>query len=149
MTPGRPPAARAARVSGALCAAVAAAAVLGGCAQRDGTALAQQACHHVDRSIALYRRAQAAGSPATAARDRHDAQAELAAALPLASTAAGQAWQYQALMSTLAESVHLPEGLLVHALTQQCEAAASGGAPVPEPTPTASTPDTRPPPTGF
>ncbi len=121
--------------------------VVAGCASHNGTDLARQACRHVERSITLYQASQHAPSPAQAEAQRSQAVAELREALPIASTAAGEAGQYQALMATLAESEHLPESLLVHALGEQCAAADSGVAPTPPPT--AGTPATHPPPTGL
>ncbi len=140
---------RAARASVALCTMAAVACGLGGCAGRDGTDLARQACGHVERSISLYQASLHATSPAVAAAERSEAVAQLRDALPIAATAAGQAGQYQALMATLSESDHLPESLLVHALGAQCAAADSDTGLAPSPAPTALTPATRPPPTGL
>ena len=142
------------RASVAVCAVAVVASALGGCASQDGTNLARQACRHVERSITLYRASLRATSRATAATQQSQAVAQLRVALPLAATAAGQAGQYQALMATLAESDHLPESLLVHALGAQCAAVGSnsGAAPsgvAPSPSPTAQTPATRPEPIGL
>ena len=117
---------------------------LSGCAGHNGTVLAQQACDHVDRSLALYRASRTATDPRVVATDQSEALSQLDVALPMAATAAGEAGQYQGLMSTLAESAHLPESLLVHALTLQCAAARNGGEPVVGPPPS-----TGPPPTGY
>ncbi|HTZ09351.1 MAG TPA: hypothetical protein VMB72_09780 [Acidimicrobiales bacterium] len=100
---------------------------LSGCASANGTALALQACTHVDRSLALYRSSLRQSDPAVAGAEQERAIVELRDALPTAATAAGEDGEYQALMSTLAESDHLPESLLVHALSAQCAAAQSGG----------------------
>jgi hypothetical protein len=122
---------------------------MAGCANSNGVALARQACQHVERSLALYRDSLHAVSPAVTAAKQGKALAELHDALPIAATAAGEAGQFQGLMSTLEESDHLPESLLVHALGEQCAAANSNGEPLPTPPPTAGTPATRPPPTGL
>ncbi len=152
--PGRPGFPRWARASVGLCTVAVVACALGGCAGQDGTDLARQACGHVERSLTLYHASLHATSRAAAATQQSQAVAELRVALPLAATAAGQAGQYQALMATLAESDHLPESLLVHALGAQCAAVGSnaGGAPTgvaPSPAPTAQTPATRPAPIGL
>ena len=122
---------------------------LAGCASRNGADLARQACRHVERSIALYQASLHASTPGKAATQQSQALTELREALPIASTAAGEAGQYQALMATLAESEHLPESLLVHSLGEQCAAADSDTTIAPTPPPTAQTPPTRPPPTGL
>jgi hypothetical protein len=121
---------------------------LSGCASHNGTDLARQACGHVERSLTLYESSLHATSPAVATAQQAQAVTQLRDALPIASTAAGEAGQYQALMATLAESAHLPESLLVHALRAQCSAAQAGGVSS-TPPPTAETPATRPPPTGL
>ncbi len=122
---------------------------LSGCAGHDGAALASQACGHVERSLTLYKASLHAASPAAATAQQAQAVTQLRDALPIASTAAGEAGQYQALMATLAESDHLPESLLVHALSAQCSPSQSGDDIPSTPPPTAETPATRPPPTGL
>ncbi|HVA02661.1 MAG TPA: hypothetical protein VMU64_02850 [Acidimicrobiales bacterium] len=122
---------------------------LADCASHNGTELARQACRHVERSITLYKASLHAPTPQKAAAQQSQAVTELREALPIASIAAGEAGQYQALMATLAESEHLPESLLVHALGEQCAAADSDTGLTPTPPPTAGTPATRPPPTGL
>jgi len=153
--PRRPPGARRdrhrRRRGGPLLAAatlVAGAWALAGCASADATALALQACDHVDRSLTLYAGALHQGDPARAGAERAAAQAQLRLALPTAATAAGEDSDYQALMSTLAESDHLPESLLVHALSAQCAAARSGGLPDGSGTGTGGTGAASPPGTG-
>jgi len=140
---------RAGRASVAACTAAVVACSLAGCAGRDGTDLARQACQHVERSLTLYQASLRAADPAVAAAKQSQAVAQLRDALPMAATAAGEAGQYQALMATLAESDHLPESLLVHSLGAQCAAADSNGGIVPSPPPTAEAPSTRPPPIGL
>ena len=122
---------------------------LAGCANHNGTDLARQACQHVERSITLYQASLHASTPQKAAAQQSQAVTDLREALPIASTAAGEAGQYQALMATLAESDHLPESYLVHSLGEQCAAADSDNTISPAPPPTAQTPATRPPPTGL
>jgi hypothetical protein len=140
---------RAGRASLAVCTVAAVACGLAGCASRDGTNLARQACQHVERSLTLYRESLHAPSSAVATAQQAQAVAQLRDALPIAATAAGEAGQYQALMATLDESDQLPESLLVHALGAQCSAADSNGGDIPTPPPTAETPPTHPPPTGL
>jgi hypothetical protein len=111
----------------------------GACANRNGVDLARQACAHVDRSLTLYRASLHAVDPRQAGTEQSQALDQLQDAQPLAATAAGEAGQFQGLMSTLAESDHLPESLLVSALTAQCAAADADNpfVPVtPPPTPT-------------
>jgi hypothetical protein len=117
---------RAGRAVGALCAAGALAGTLGGCAQSNGTALAQQACRYVSRSLVLYSASLDSSEPQVAAAKRSEALVQLNDAIPDAATAAGEDGEYQALMATLAESDHLPESLLVHALSAQCASADAG-----------------------
>ncbi len=133
----------------AVCTMAAVACALAGCASANGTNLARQACGHVERSLTLYQASLHATTPAEATAQQTQAVNQLRDALPIASTAAGEAGQYQALMATLAESDHLPESLLVHALGEQCAAADSNDDVAPSPPPTAETPATRPPPTGL
>lgn len=140
---------RAARTSVAACTMAVVACSLAGCANRDGTNLARQACGHVERSISLYEASLHAPSPAEATAKQSQAMTQLRDALPIAATAAGEAGQYQALMATLAESDDLPESMLVHALGEQCAAADATGGLIPTTPPTAQTPATRPPPTGL
>ena len=115
--------------------------------ESNGTDLARQACQHVERSLTLYQASLHAASPRGATSKQAQAVAQLRDALPMAATVAGEAGQYQALMATLAQSDHLPESLLVHALGAQCAAADSNGGLIPTPPPTAETPATHPPPT--
>jgi hypothetical protein len=120
---------------------------LAGCASQAAFGLVQQACHHVDLSLALYRSSQHQTDPALAARDLAQAGSQLQVASPLATQAAGEAPQWQALMATLAENTRLPESDLVYALRAQCSAVDNGGLLVPSvgPTPTTTLP---PPPSG-
>lgn len=98
-----------------------------GCASQNGLDLARQACGHVETSLALYRRSQATPPPPDAPALADKALMELRAALPLASLAASDAGEWQALQTTLAESSRVDEGHLVPALTAQCQDAFAGG----------------------
>ena len=139
----------AARASVAACTVAVVAVSLGGCANHNGTDLARQACRHVERSLTLYRASLRAASPEVATAQQAQAVAELRVALPMAATAAGEAGQFQGLMSTLAESDHIPESRLVHALGEQCAAADSNAGLTPTTPAPAGPPATRPPPTGL
>jgi len=105
------------------------------CTNRNGLALARQACSHVDRSLAIYRSAERSPGSAGAAGEQAQALAQLRSALPITASAAGEATQWQALMTTLSESARVPESDLVHALEAQC-AVARGNGVAPPPTPT-------------
>jgi hypothetical protein len=100
---------------------------LTGCASNAALGLVQQACHHVQISLALYRASQRAPNAAVADQDLAEAGNQLQTASPLASEAAGEAPQWQALMATLAENSRLPESDLVSALQDQCAVAQNGG----------------------
>ncbi|MGD0320358.1 MAG: hypothetical protein ABSC00_01945 [Acidimicrobiales bacterium] len=106
-----------------------------GCANHNGLALARQACGHVDRSLAIYRSVERSPGSAGTAGEQARALAQLRNALPIAASAAQEATQWQALMTTLAESARVPESDLVHALEAQC-AVARGNGVAPPPTPT-------------
>jgi hypothetical protein len=73
-----------------------------------------QACRHVERSLSLLARADT--DPALAS----EAATELRMALPLASLAASEDGQWQALQTTLSESPRVDESRLTHALSAQC-----------------------------
>jgi len=119
---------------------------LAGCADQAAFGLVQQACHHVEISLSLYRSSQSQSDPALAAHDLAQAQSQLQTASPLATEAAGEAPQWQALMATLAENTRLPESDLVHALSAQCASVRDGGNLVPT---QASTTTLPPPPPGV
>jgi len=104
---------------------------LGGCADSNGLALARQACQHVERSFALYRASVADPDPARASALAASAEEELRTALPLAAVAAGEAPQWQALMTTLGETSSAPESELIPALRTQCAEAESNGLLIP------------------
>ncbi|MGC8481474.1 MAG: hypothetical protein ACP5PJ_07980 [Acidimicrobiales bacterium] len=90
---------------------------------------ASQACHDVLSGLRALHEYQTASSPSAAqaalARSVHD----LRNALPLAALAAGTNGEYQALQATLSESNRVPVSHLQSALSAQCKAILSGGAP--------------------
>jgi hypothetical protein len=94
-------------------------AFLGACGN-SGTALAQQACTHINRSINLLEKSDRQSDHSQAAEDATQAYDQLRAALPIASQAAFQDGQWQALMTTISESNRVPEATLVNALKAQC-----------------------------
>ena len=114
------------RTVAAVAACLVAGAGLSACSHGDALSLARQACGHVQRSIGLYERSTTEGPPSQQA-DAAAALAELRAALPLAATAAGEDGQWQAFVTTLAESSRVPEGDLVPALQAQCADASTNG----------------------
>ena len=96
--------------------------LLGACGSAGGGGLAQEACAHVNRSIALYDKA-AREQGAAAAATRKAALVELRRALRPAALAGSAGGQFQALQATLSESSRVPESQLVSALSAQCAAA--------------------------
>ncbi|MHB1503306.1 MAG: hypothetical protein ACYCYD_04910 [Acidimicrobiales bacterium] len=98
---------------------------LAGCANQAGLALARQACSHVERSLSLFRVAADDPSTVKAAKQQAAALQQLRDALQPAAIAAGEAPQWQALMTTVAESSRVPEANLVTALQRQCAVADS------------------------
>lgn len=113
----------------------------------NGTALAQQACTHINRSIKLLDEAEHQSDPAASAAVRQKAYLQLRAALPIAAEAAYDDGQWQALMTTVAESSRVAESTLVPALQAQCQEADSSvfgqQAPptsIPPPAPVSSSP---------
>jgi hypothetical protein len=112
-----------------------------------GTGLAQQACSHVNLSISLLSRAEHQPDARLSAALRQRAYMQLRAALPIAAEAAYKDGQYQALMTTVAESSRVSESTLETALEAQCQAADSStfGQPsppssIPPPAPVNSSP---------
>jgi outer membrane murein-binding lipoprotein Lpp len=110
-----------------LVAAVALGTGLAGCANDQALTLAREACSHVDRSLTIYRSVEQTPGSARAASEQAQAVAQLRSALPIAATAAGEAPQWQALMTTLSESTRVPESDLVDALEDQCAATSTNG----------------------
>lgn len=123
---------------------VLAALVLSGCGTSTGHSYALQACQHVDKSLGLLRRARAHPTATDAAALRSEALKQLRIAQPLASLAASDDSQWQALEFTVSESSRVSEANLVHALAQQCQAVQSGPA-TPEPSPGGPSPSGAPP----
>ncbi len=91
----------------------------------NGTALAKQACTHVDRSIGLLKQSEQPTDLVEAGQLRQRAYIELRDALPIAAQAAYLDGQWQALMTTVAESNRVPETTLTSALIAQCRVADS------------------------
>jgi hypothetical protein len=113
-----------------------------------GTALAQQACAHVQRAMTLLKRSDHQTDPAQVAKLKEQATSQLQDALPIAAQAAYHDGQWQALMTTLSEINRVPATTLVTALTAQCRSAKSstfgGQSPpssIPPPAPFPSSPD--------
>ena len=86
----------------------------------NGQALAQAACVHVHKSIALYDQSTTTSDPTRSKALGQQAYVQLLDALPLAAQAAGKDSQWQALMTTVSESSRVSESHLVGALTDQC-----------------------------
>jgi hypothetical protein len=112
-----------------------------------GTALAQQACGHVQRAMTLLKRSDHQTAPAEVAMLKEQATSQLQDALPIAAQAAFHDGQWQALMTTLSEINRVPATTLVTALTAQCQSADStafgGQSPpssIPPPAPFTSSP---------
>ncbi|MBF6557010.1 MAG: hypothetical protein IVW52_12745 [Acidimicrobiales bacterium] len=98
---------------------------LSACGSGNGTALAKQACTHVDRSIGLLKESAQQSDKIDAARLTQRAYIELRDALPIAAKAAYLDGQWQALMTTVSESNRVPETTLTTALAAQCRVADS------------------------
>jgi hypothetical protein len=98
---------------------------LSACGSGNGTALAKQACTHVDRSIGLLKESAQQSDKTDAARLTQRAYIELRDALPIAAQAAYLDGQWQALMTTVSESNRVPETTLTTALAAQCRVADS------------------------
>jgi hypothetical protein len=98
---------------------------LSACGSGNGTALAKQACTHVDRSIGLLKQSAHQSDQIEAARLTQRAYIELRDALPIAAQAAYLDGQWQALMTTVSESNRVPETTLTTALAAQCRVADS------------------------
>jgi hypothetical protein len=120
---GRPDALR---VVAVLALAVGAVLGLSACSSQGGQSLAQQACVHVNRSVADYQRAVKPGTPpAAAAQLQKEADQELRTALPLAAAANSDDGSWNSLMTTISEGADVDEGHLVPALRAQCVVADS------------------------
>jgi hypothetical protein len=110
----------------------------------NGTALAKQACTHVNLSLSLLHRSGAGTDQAESATLKEQALVQLLTALPIAAQAAGQDEQWQALMTTISESNRVPETTLVDALTAQCRLADSSAFNQPPPPSSIPPPDVGP-----
>jgi len=107
----------------AVAAAVTIGATLGlsACGGSGGQALAAQACVHVKRSVADYVESTGPGlSPGTVSALRTAADAQLRAALPLASQATSADGSWNSLMTAISESATVDEGHLLPSLKAQC-----------------------------
>jgi hypothetical protein len=125
--------------------------LLTSCATNNSRAIALKACRDVDQSLRLVKMANIEPNPKKAASERARALNDLQIALPLASIAAGEDGQYQALMADLNESSKVPESILVPGLEQACQSVEnpnSGGSPLPIPTTTVPLSPTLPNPVG-
>ena len=91
----------------------------------NGTGLARQACHYVNRSLALLAQASSQSDTTRSTALVQQAAAELRMALPIAANAAYNDGQWQALMTEVSESNRVPEELLVPGLVAQCKVADS------------------------
>ena len=96
--------------------------LLGGCGGGGSSALVQEACGHVSRSIQLYERSTHQHG-AMAERTRAAALVQLRRALRPAALAGSAGGQFQALQASLSESSRVPEGELVSALSAECSSA--------------------------
>jgi predicted pyridoxine 5'-phosphate oxidase superfamily flavin-nucleotide-binding protein len=125
--------------------------LLSGCSQQGGLDLARQACTHVDRSIHLYKEAEATDLQSTARTRLQQAYNELRAALPLAAAATSDDGRWNALMTAISESARVNEAQLITALQDECAVAAGSqtAAPNPMPAPSSTTPTPTRPQNGF
>lgn len=112
-----------ARLASGLAAAGLAGALLTSCGGSGASALVNEACSHVTRSITLYE-ASTHDTGRVAASERHQALVQLRDALRPAALAGTQ---YQALKTTLSESSRVPEANLIGALRAQCAASGTSG----------------------
>jgi hypothetical protein len=93
---------------------------------QDGQALAQQACVHVNRSVADWVNSERAGTPGTTvAALQQRAEQQLRLALPLAAAANSDDGSWNSLMTTISEIDTVDLGRLVPALRAQCVVADS------------------------
>jgi hypothetical protein len=90
-----------------------------------GSALAKQACVHVDRSIRLYAQAVHDTNAGTARKKADEAVGELEAAEQIAAQATSANPAFNPLMTTLQEIGRTSEANLIPALRAQCAAANS------------------------
>ena len=94
---------------------------LSACGGSGGQALAAQACVHVKRSVTDYTESTQPGlSSGTVSTLRNQADAQLRAALPLASQATSADGSWNSLMTAISESATVDEGHLLPSLKAQC-----------------------------
>lgn len=110
----------------------------------NGTALAKQACTHVNLSISLLKESDGRTDQPEATRLKERAYVELLTALPIAAQAASNDEQWQALMTTISEGNRVPESTLVSALNAQCKVADSSTFNQPPPPSSIPPPDVGP-----
>jgi hypothetical protein len=91
------------------------------CGSGTSTALAKQACQHVNKSIALYNTITPSTPAPDAASIAERAQGELLKALPYAADATSGNGSLNALMTTIGEASRVPEYLLIPTLQSQCK----------------------------
>lgn len=94
--------------------------LLSACGQSSALSLADDSCHHVEKSIVLFDASKHAPNESLANRDLSDAYVQLRLALPLAARANSANGQWDALMTTISESSRVKESHLVNALHDQC-----------------------------
>jgi hypothetical protein len=99
--------------------------ILSSACGNSGTNLAQQACTHINKSIAFLKQSEHHADASEAAKLKLEAYNQLRTALPITAEAAYDDEQWQALMTTVSESNRVPETYLVGALQQQCSTADS------------------------
>lgn len=116
---------------------------LSGCGN-SGTALAKQACSHVNLSISLLKESDGQADRPESAKLKERAYVELLTALPIAAQAASHDEQWQALMTTISEGNRVPESTLVSALNAQCKLADSSTFNQPPPPSSIPPPDVGP-----
>ncbi len=85
--------------------------------------LAQQACTHVDASLATLAKAQSTADPAAAQQLTKQAYTELLRATPIAAQAARVDGQWQALEFSISEANRVPEAQLAPSLRALCASA--------------------------
>ncbi len=112
-------------VAGCIVFALVSGGLLTGCSSQ-ASSLASQACAHVERGLAMERKASSA-TGARATLLKAEALDQVRAALPLAALAAGEDTSWQALEATLSESSRVPLSNLVTALSDQCSSPGGDG----------------------
>lgn len=114
--------------------------MLSACGGPGGLHEAEVACGHVDKGLALLRKAPGSSDPA---RLRSEALTQLRQGLQPATLAAARAAQWAPLATTLSETSRVSPARLAGALAQQCAAVRRGFVP---PAPSSNTGQGTPPP---